>query len=76
MMKFFFFNAFQIGTVLPIYNCTLKHPYELNYKNFLEKYFIGIKYLEYANYQEESNNLKKFLWKSDDGMYCLDSFRI
>lgn len=70
---FFFLMLFKLET---LYSCTLKHPYEFNYKNYLEKYFIGIKHLEYANYQEESDNLKKFLWKSDDGMYCLDSFRI
>ena len=87
---FFFFNAFQIVTLLPIYpikkkrknsftyipNNTLKHPCELNYKNYHETYFIRIKNLANANFLEESDNLKIFLWKSDDGMYRMGSFMI
>ena len=48
------------------------HRFELSYKNYHEKYFIGIKHLANDDYLKNLN----LLWKYDDGMYCLDSFKI
>ena len=55
-----------------MHNSTLMHPIELRYKNYHEKYFIGIKHLANDDYLKNLN----LLWKYDDGMYRLDTKRI
>ena len=50
LIPFFYFG--ESFTYIP--DSTLKHPCELNYKNYHKTYFIRIKNLAHASYLEES----------------------